>query len=178
MNKKDIIAVLALALCTVLCIVCASALSRDKKTENNPAQEDFSFALTWGCYGISSYDSATGKLVKTTDATHPEDYVTEYRLTEAERQQIQRLIRELDLDGYPSRYDPNPDVSSEPSMTLILTARTAEGEKTVRAENIAIMTDAKDARGRKFLDACRAIEELLYATDAWQALPEYEYFYE
>ena len=54
MNKKDIIAVLALALCTVLCIVCASALSRDKKTENDPAQEDFSFALTWNCLGVSS----------------------------------------------------------------------------------------------------------------------------
>ncbi len=178
MKKKDVIAVCALALCTVLCIVGASALSRDEETENGEAPEDFSFALTWNCYGVSSYDSATGKLVKTTDATHPEDYVTEYHLTEAEQQQIQKLMQELDLDSYPSRYDPNPDVKSEPSMTLILTARTAEGEKTVRAENIAILGDAKDAKGRKFLDVCRAIENILYATDAWQALPEYEFFYE
>ena len=73
----------ALALSLLLgaaCLLTACASGR--------APEDFSFALTWNCLGVSSYDSATGKLVKTTDATHPEDYVTEYRLTEQERRQI------------------------------------------------------------------------------------------
>ena len=44
--------------------------------------EDFSFALTWGVYGISSYDSRTGKLVKTKDATNPRDYVTYVNLSD------------------------------------------------------------------------------------------------
>lgn len=176
MNKKDIIAVLALALCTVLCIVCASALSRDKKTENNPAQEDFSFALTWGCYGISSYDSATGKLVKTTDATHPEDYVTECRLTEAERRQIWKLLQKLDAGSYPEEYDPGNGMS-KPPMSLVLTVRTAEGEKTIAARGIAASYESQDPKGQEFLNACRTIEELLYGTEAWKALPDYEHYY-
>ena len=176
MNKKDIIAVLALALCTVLCIVCASALSRDKKTENDPAQEDFSFALTWNCLGVSSYDSATGKLVKTTDATHPEDYVTEYRLTEQERRQIWQLLRKLDVDSYPDEYETG--LRSKPPCVLILTVRTAAGEKTITARDTAFASTAESAEGRAFLQTCRTIERLLTGTEAWKALPEYEFFYE
>ena len=49
---------------------------------------DFAFALTWNCYGISSYDSQTGKLVKTTDATNSDDYVTYYQLTDQDKEYI------------------------------------------------------------------------------------------
>ena len=44
--------------------------------------ESFSFSLVWDCYGVSSYDSETGRLIKTTDATNPEDYITHCELTE------------------------------------------------------------------------------------------------
>lgn len=148
-----------------------------KKAGPERPPEEFSFALTWGCYGISSYDSATGRLVKTTDTTHPADYVTEYRLTEAERQEIWELLRELDVESYPDQYDPGSG-KSKPPMTLILTVRGLEGEKTIAAENISLTYESKDAKGQKFLDACRAIEELLTGTEAWQALPEYEFLYE
>ena len=43
-----------------------------------PLPTEFSFSLTWGTFGISSYDSATGKLVKTKDAPTPEAYITTY----------------------------------------------------------------------------------------------------
>ena len=39
-----------------------------------------------------SYDSQTGKLVKTTDATNPDDYVTYYQLTDADKEYIYNLI--------------------------------------------------------------------------------------
>ena len=35
-------------------------------TKETRLPEDYSFSLTWGVYGVSSYDSSTGKLVKTT----------------------------------------------------------------------------------------------------------------
>lgn len=54
---------------------------QEPKSNPTVVPEDFSFALTWNCYGVSSYDSQTGKLVKTTDATNPDDYVTYYQLT-------------------------------------------------------------------------------------------------
>ena len=141
------------------------------------APDGFSFALTWGCYGISSYDSDTGKLVKTNDATHPEDYVTEYRMTAEELAWIWDLIRDLDVESYPDEYDPQ-NGRSKPSMTLILTVRTADGEKTIAAKGIGLDYESEDAKGQRFLSFCRDMEELLTATDAWKALPEYEKLYE
>lgn len=180
MDKKHIIAILALALCTALGIAAASALSGAKAPgqTGTTGPDDFSFALTWNAYGVSSYDSATGVLVKTTDATHPEDYVTEYHLTEQELAQVRRLISDLKPETYPVTYNPNPNVFQEPPETLILTVRTAEGEKTIAARGVALAPEGMDAEGKRFADTCRSIEHLLTATDAWQALPEYEVFYE
>lgn len=140
--------------------------------------EEFSFALTWGCYGISSYDSSTSTLVKTTDATRPEDYVATHYINEKEAGQVWQLIQKLDVESYPDEYDPNPGLLSDPSMTLILTVRTADGEKTIQAKGIAMSYESKDEKGQKFLDTCRAIEEILTDTEEWKALPEYEFFYE
>lgn len=141
--------------------------------------DSFSFSLTWGCYGISSYDSKTGKLVKTTDATHPEDYVTTYRLTEEQLRRIYGWIEELQVSGYPDVYDPQEGgLFSNPSMTLILTVQTDTVQKTIRASDIAYTYKADNAKGRKFLDVCYAIKTLLTETEEWEALPEYEFFYD
>ena len=70
-------------------------------------KEEFSFSLTWGCYGVSSYDSKTGKLIKTTDATNPEDYVTDYQLTDEDKEYFYDLISLLDINSYPDEYDPD-----------------------------------------------------------------------
>ena len=148
------------------------------KTRTYPASDDFSFALTWGCYGISSYDSRTGKLVKTTDATHPEDYITSYRLTAEEMRTVYGLITDLDVESYPDEYDPNEGWMSSPSMTLILTVRMGQTEKIIAAKNIVIRYFSEDEKGQRFLTVCKTIEELLTATEEWKALPDYEVLYE
>ncbi|MBR6709186.1 MAG: hypothetical protein IKL84_05855 [Clostridia bacterium] len=141
--------------------------------------DDFSFALTWGCYGISSYDSRTGKLVKTTDATHPEDYVTAYTMSAEELARVYATLRALEINEYPLVYDPQEGgVMSRPTMTLILTVRTGSETRTVKAENIALIYESKSEKGQRFLDACRTIHDMLTATEAWQALPDYEFLYE
>ena len=141
--------------------------------------EDFSFSLTWGCYGISSYDSYTGKLVKTTDATHPEDYVTYYELSEEEKTQIYDYICALEPKNYPDNYDPQEGQRlSEPSMTLILSVYSNGTEKTIKAQNIAIAYESEDKNGQMFLTTCKAIQTILTETEEWKALPEYEFFYE
>ena len=66
--------------------------------------DDFSFALTWGVFGISSYDSNTGKLIKTTDATNPDDYITNYQLTDTQKRYIYSWIYALDVYSYPDIY--------------------------------------------------------------------------
>ncbi len=145
--------------------------------ENMP--EDFSFSLTWGCYGISSYDSSTGKLVKTTDATHPEDYVTAYHLSEEEKMEIYECIRVLDPEEYPDTYDPQEGgLMSEPSMTLILSVYANGTEKTITAKDIAYSYNSKDKKGQAFLSACKSIMTILTETKEWKVLPEYEFIYE
>ena len=141
--------------------------------------DTFSFSLTWGCYGVSSYDSATGKLVKTTDATNPEDYITTYQLTAEQKQQIFQLIKNLNVQSYPDNYDPHPDgVASDPPMTLILQVDFGTFQKTISARDIAITFVSEDEAGQKFLDVCKAIQDVLKQTEEWKALPDYENLYE
>lgn len=156
-------------------------------TEGYEIPADFSFRLVWGCYGISSYDSATGELVKTTDATRPEDYVTTHRLTEAERNEAWALLSALELESYPASYDPYNDpasaqrVASEPSRDLILSLRAGGSETTVSCRGICLGgsgLQGYDEKARAFLAACDRLSELLQSTPEWQALPDYEFYYE
>ena len=140
----------------------------------------FSFSLTWSVYGISSYDSTTGRLVKvkTSDATNPEDYITTYYLTDEEKQTIYDLIAGLDITSYPDSYDPqNGAVHTEPSISLILSVKTDTMEKTVTTANIADIYGADSSEGQRFLQVCQELLQILTATEEWQALPEYDYFY-
>ena len=142
------------------------------------SRSSFSFSLTWNCYGVSSYDSATGKLVKTKDATYPDDFITNYQLTEAQKQRILDWILDLNVMSYPDRYDPHKGgLTSNPSMTLILSVKTDTIEKTITAADIALSYESGDPEGQKFLSVCKAIQDMLTETDAWKALPEYEFFY-
>lgn len=145
---------------------------------NTDVPDNLSFSLTWNTYGISSYDSATGKLVKTTDATNPEDYVTTLQLDGTQLFEIWELLWELDIETYPDEYNPHGGLASSPSMTLILTLREGDKVKTVRAEDNALSYESDDPKGQKFLDTCKAIREILTATEEWKALPEYEFFYD
>lgn len=150
-----------------------------RKDDELTTSDIYSFSLTWGCYGISSYDSKTGRLVKTTDATNPEEYVTDLQLSAKEYEQICELIRGLDVTSYPDEYNPHEDgPESSPSMTLILTVQTETFEKTIRAKDIALTFEADNEKGRAFLNVCEAIRDILIATDEWKSLPDYEFLYE
>ena len=74
---------IALIFTFIMLLPCLSGCGNKILPEERP--EDFSFSLIWGVYGTSSYNSRTGKLVKTTDATHPEDYVTYMHLSDEAR---------------------------------------------------------------------------------------------
>lgn len=141
--------------------------------------DDFNFSITWGCFGQSSYDSKTGKLVKTTNATDPRKYVTYYRLSKAEKEQIYKYIRDLDPASYPTAYDPHEGkLGSDPSMTIILTVRKGIAMRSIVAENIAITYEAENEKGQAFLTACKAVVDVLTETDAWKKLPDYEFYYD
>ena len=155
------------------CLLSFSACSA-QKTE---VPEDFSFAITWNTYGISSYDSETGKLIKTTDATNPDDYVTYYQLTEEEKEYFYGLLTVLDVSSYPEIYNPLNGMS-KPSMTLVLTVRMNGEVKTIKAQNIALSFESVDKKGQEFLEVCETISNRLMETEEWKALPAYERLYE
>lgn len=159
-----------------LFILTFSGCRSQKTNSNSEIPDDFSFSLTWDCYGISSYDSETGKLVKTTDTDHPEDYTAFYQLTDADKAYIYRLISDLDVHSYPDVYNPS-NISSKPPMTLILTVCSNGTEKTIEAKNIAASFESEDKKGQLFLSTCKALRDLLTATAEWQALPDYENTY-
>ncbi|MBR5774188.1 MAG: hypothetical protein IKY44_04970 [Clostridia bacterium] len=140
---------------------------------------DFSFALTWGCYGISSYDSNTGTLIKTTDATNPDDYITHYELTDEDKEYFYNLLVALDVNSYPDIYNPHDCLHiTIPPSTLILTVRVNGEVKTITAENIAFAIEADNEKGQKFLSTCEAISNRLKSTDEWKVLPDYEVYYD
>lgn len=143
-----------------------------------PAPDDFAFSLVWNCYGVSSYDSATGVLVKTTDATNPEDYVATLMLSPSEITTVYKLLNNLNANEYPDIYSPHPDnFMSDPPMTLILTVNIGEMTKTISAKDIAYSFTSNDPEGQRFLTTCKQIIDILTSTDEWKELPEYEHLY-
>lgn len=140
--------------------------------------DSFSFSLSWDYNGISHYDSATGELVKTRDATNPDEYVTTYKLTKEQKQDVYNQIAYLDITSYPDQYDPHGDgLVSNPSMTLVLSVKTDKLEKTVRAANVPLTYESSDGDGQRFLITCKNIIDILTETEEWKALPDYEFFY-
>ena len=147
--------------------------------------DDFSFTIVWGTYGISSYDSKTGVLIKSKDATDVSRYTTTYKASNEVLFKIYELLFDkIKINSYPDEYDPfnSPDaetrISSSPNQTIIISVTAYGEEKTVRCENICFGSIGYDERATQFLEAEFAIVDFLTRTDEWQALPEYEVFYD
>ncbi len=140
--------------------------------------ENFSFSLTWDVYGISSYDSKTGTLIKTKDATNPKDYTTHLELSIEEWASIWKLIKELDIESYPDEYNPHGNGVSTPYMTLILSVKTGDTHKTVTVPETVLSYETNDEKGQKFLDTCKGIRDILIGTEEWKSLPDYEFLYD
>lgn len=138
---------------------------------------DFSFSLTWGTYGISSYDSETGRLVKTSEAANVDAYKTTHHLTAQELVEIYKTIHDLDVSSYPDQYNPMGNQASTPNQSLILSVQTGVLQKTIEAKGIAY-GEAVDWKGKKFIDACNKISTILTSTAAWKALPDYPILYD
>lgn len=167
---------IALILALLMLIPCLSGCGEKILPQERP--EDFSFSLVWGAYGTSSYDSRTGKLVKTTDATHPEDYVTYLHLSDKTLEYFYGLLRDLDVESFPDEYDPDRHTMCEPSSALTVTVRAGGRTKTVMVDDMAASRIAYIGKCKKYIETCTAIRNFLMQTEEWKALPEYEFFYD
>ncbi len=141
-------------------------------------REHFEFSITWNTYGISSYDSKSGTLIKTSDTTKPEDYITTCYLSAEQMKNIRNIIEELDITSYPDEYNPHGEGVSIPYMTLELSVSTEGYTKTVTVPQTVLSYQTDHEKGRRFLDAIAAIVDILTNTDEWRALPEFEKLYD
>ena len=144
--------------------------------------EDFSFSITWNCYGISSYESKTGTLIKTTDATKPEDYIIEMHLPEDELKNIYlKLTEDINLFSYSDKYNPfRKGYDSRPTQTIILSITATQKTKTVTCKNIAFGEEKwmKNKKARDFMRVQDEIVDILTSTEEWKSLPDYEFGYD
>ncbi|MBQ2827444.1 MAG: hypothetical protein IJF13_09480 [Clostridia bacterium] len=161
----------------------AAAEPNDTVAYTGQVPEDFYFTVRFGTYGESSYDSRSGKLIKTGNATHPEDYVTTLILSEDEMREIYGMIRRININTYPDRYDPVNDpesdqkVMSNPSATLSLTAKYGSVAKTVYCPDVAFGCDGYNEKAQAFLDCIYRIKDIIVDSEEWRALPDYEFYY-
>ena len=146
------------------------------KSADYMAVVDFSFSLTWGIFGISSYDSTTGRLVKEKNAPNVEEYTTTYFLTPQEKLTVYKTLVHLEMTSYPDSYNPTAGIGSDPYESLILSAKIDRIDKTITANEVAL-DDATSAKGERFMNACRTISDILTMTEEWKALPDYPYLY-
>lgn len=177
--KKIIVLALSLAM--------VAAMTACSEPESK-APEDFSFSLVWGINGISSYDSATGQLVKTSDATHPEDYITHVQLDDGQADVFyHKLIEEMKAFDYPDKYDPyakdehNWTIMTEPNKDIELTVTCNGKTKTIRCEGVPLVSGTDycpNKASRRFIGTINEITDYFESTAEWGALPEYEFFYE
>lgn len=160
-----------------------SAIPAEEVTEEAPTAEtgipeDFSFSLVYGVCGDLTYDSETGVLVKQRVATHVEDYTTTLFFTDEQKNRIYDLIVEMDPASYPDEYNPIADgIASDPSYEIVLTVTYDGVTKTITCHDIPIGAPAKDEQAERLLKVVAAITTMIYASDEWQALPEYEFLY-
>ena len=159
----------------------------DSEVKVTGMPSDFSFSIVWGTYGISSYDSQTGKLVKTNDATDVSRYTAYVKLSEDDLRKVyNHLFSDIDITSYPETYDPfnAPDADiryeSGPNETVIITV-TADGvTKMVSCTGIAFGSPDQCycAEAKAFVDAKNSIVEIIRSLPEWTAFPDYEFYYE
>lgn len=188
--KKFIITLLCLTM--ILCVFgCAKKTDNTKEPENSVTSDadttvaevsvdipdDFSFSLAWDCFGNTTYDSTTGKLVKQKIATDVNKYTTTFFMTPEQKEEVYRLVSEMDPMTYPDEYNPIIGYSI-PSRTIILTV-TLNGEtKTITCQRISQMDYPDGEMGEKFMNVHDKIVEIVTGSAEWKALPEYEFFYD
>lgn len=147
--------------------------------------QGFGFAIGWGIYSDSTYDSRTGKLVKSGIQPDIADYTTTLVLSGEQLAAVKEILDRLDLASYPAEFTPYDDVDrtgmemSIPYETIKIVMY--DGEKTLYACCDEIALSDKNVYSEKteaFFKAAGEIAGIICSTPEWQSLPELVNFYE
>ena len=147
--------------------------------------QGFGFAIGWGIYSDSTYDSRTGKLVKSGIQPDIADYTTTLVLSGEQLAAVKEILDRLDLASYPAVFTPYDDVAGT-EMEMSIPYETIkivmyDGEKTLYAccDNICLGgSNVYSEKTKAFLNAAREITRMITAAPEWQSLPELVNLYE
>ena len=127
---------------------------------------EYEFTISWGQEGESSYDSKSGKLVRTEGS---EGVLT---LNDAERRKIWTILTGMDYAKYPADYDPDPETESDPPEVIELSVTTGGETASIRCADAAVRPETQEKDAEDFLNGIRQITDLIESTDAWMALSD------
>ncbi|MBQ3016016.1 MAG: hypothetical protein IJD79_04470 [Clostridia bacterium] len=131
--------------------------------------DDFTFYVSWGDSN-SYYDSATGELRKRSG----DKFVTTYIMTEDELEVIYNIIREMKIESFDdilSYSDVQGLYGCSPCMTVSISVKAGEVDRTVTAEKIPGFSAGLTRKGKRYLEAVKEIVDILEATEEWKSLP-------
>lgn len=157
----------------LLFLLCACS---SKETDVSAMPEDFSFFLRWNVYGVSSYDSESGELIKSDAEPEREKYSATLHLSDEQLRLAWEAVASLDWADYVTEegnYDPNPGLVSEPSLKLELIVEENGLLHRVCCADAAMTYDSPDEAGQALLTAIRTLQDLLTETPEWQAMPDF-----
>ena len=103
----------------VLLLLTLTSCNLFKRSLPKEMPEDFSFQVMWNNYGISTYDSKTGILIKHKYASNVDNYTTTYFLTDNELKEIYNLIYELNIESYPDEFPYGTFVDADPTESAL-----------------------------------------------------------
>lgn len=162
-------------------LIAIALTSCDSVKPYDTPYEEFSFRLNWGVQLDSSYDSKTGKVVKTNKVIErkPEEYITTYQLPNLE--EIYNKVKKMNPYSYARDFDPfatKHHIMSNPNIDYYLVI----DDKIIEVQDfpIGVGTDDKtlSSKGKKFIELVYLIIDTVQASDEWKALPDYEVLYD
>lgn len=170
--KKYLLILIAL----IIVAFCFTGCKQPNLPEKMP--ENFSFSITWGVGGNSTYDSKTGKLIKSADATDVSKYSTTYKMSKEELNYVYNLILDLNLEQYDTELNKSGEIQSIPPQKLCLTVNADDFSKTIKFTDADWNTTTNDTPETQFLITIKKISEILTNSNEWKELPDYEFYYE
>lgn len=140
--------------------------------------EDFSFSIIWNTFGVSSYNSKTGELIKYSEAKEPSLYKTSLFLSNEDTMNIYDKLHNLNFANYNETLSSSNFYQSIPFSNLSISVTTSKISKTLSANEVGNVELAKNESAQIFLDTINFIVNIIESSAEWIALPDFEIVYE
>ena len=105
-------------------------------------------------------------------------------MSDTEKEDLFRLITDMDFGSYPDEYNPYEGKYSSPSVTIIIRVKYKEFDKTISCEDMVeplglwfdeyFSPDQLPEKAKKFLRLYNVLYDMLVNSEEWKALPEFE----